>query len=67
MKRILKAGVVLAMILAMSVQVFAMEVPEKVTVQNLNGVQLYIKEFTVSNITDPESLMALETDLHMHT
>ena len=57
MKRILKAGVVLAMILAMSVQVFAMEVPEKVTVQNLNGVQQYIKEFTVSNITDPESLI----------
>ena len=57
MKRIITAAIALALACGMTASAFAMEVPEKITVQNLNGVQQYIKEFTVSGSSDPESLI----------
>lgn len=57
MKRIITTAIALALACGMTASAFAMEVPEKITVQNLNGVQQYIKEFTVSGSTDPENLI----------
>ena len=57
MKRILTGGVVCALALALSVSAFAMEVPTSTVVQNLNGVQQYIKTFTVSTGLDPQELI----------
>ena len=57
MKRLFTGGVVCALALAMSVSAFAMWVPSSTTVQNLNGVQQYIKVFTVPAATNPETLI----------
>jgi len=57
MKRLITGGVACALALAMSVSAFAMEVPTSTVVQNLNGVQQYIKVFTVPAATNPEALI----------
>ena len=57
MKRLITGGVACALALAMSVSAFAMWVPSSTTVQNLNGVQQYIKVFTVPAATNPEALI----------
>ena len=57
MKRLLTGGVACALALALSVSAFAMEVPTSTVVQNLNGVQQYIKTYTVSTDLDPQQLI----------
>ena len=57
MKRLITGGVACALALAMTVSALAMWVPSDTTVQNLNGVQQYIKVFTVPADTNPEVLI----------
>ena len=57
MKRLLTGGVACALALALSVSASAMEVPTSTVVQNLNGVQQYIKTYTVSTDLDPQELI----------
>ena len=57
MKKLLTAGIALAMTAMLSISVFALEVPTDSVVQNLNGVQQYVKTYTVSPEVDPESLI----------
>ena len=57
MKRLLTGGVACALALALSVSAFAMEVPTSTVVQNLNGVQQYIKTYTVPTELDPQELI----------
>lgn len=42
---------------ACSISAFAMEVPTNTTIQDLNGVRQYIKIYTVTPDTDPQSLI----------
>ncbi len=53
----LKAGVSCALALACTVNAFAMQVPSSTIVQNLNGVQQYVKTYTVPVETDPQELI----------
>ena len=53
----LKAGVSCALALACTVSAFAMQVPSSTIVQNLNGVQQYVKTYTVPVETDPQELI----------
>lgn len=57
MKKILTTGAALALTLLCSVNAFATEVPTGTVIQNLNGVQQYIKTYMVSSDTDPQSLI----------
>jgi len=57
MKRIITAGMALLLILCSFASAFAMEVPSETIIRNLNGTQEYIKIYTVSPDTDPESLI----------
>ena len=57
MKKWLMACFTLALTVTCSVSAFAMEVPEDVTVQNLDGVRQCVKTFTVPPDTDPQSLL----------
>ena len=57
MNRLLKAGVSCALALACTVSAFAMQVPSSTVVQNLNGVQQYVKTYTVPVETDPQELI----------
>ncbi len=57
MKRLLTGGVACALALMCTVGVFAMQVPNSTVVQNLNGVQQYIKTFTVPVDVDPQELI----------
>ena len=57
MKKIITAGFALALALSLSVGAFAMEVPTTTVVQNLNGVQQYIKTYTIPAGTDPQTLI----------
>ena len=50
-------GAACALALMLSVSAFAMEVPTSTVVQNLNGVQQYIKFYTVPVDTDPQELI----------
>lgn len=52
-----KAMMCLALVLALSVNAFAMEVPTDTIVQNLNGSQQVIKTYTVAPDTDPQELI----------
>lgn len=54
MKRMMLA---LSLVLALSVQTFAMEVPTQTVVQNLNGRQQVVKTYTLSPDTDPQELV----------
>ena len=56
MKRIITAGAALCLSVVCSVSALAMDVPTGTKVQNLNGVQQYIKTYVVSPDTAPESL-----------
>ncbi len=53
----LKAGVAYALALSCTVSAFAMQVPSSTVVQNLNGVQQYVKTYTVPVETDPQELI----------
>lgn len=53
----LKAGVSCALALSCTVSAFAMQVPSSTIVQNLNGVQQYVKTYTVPIETDPQELI----------
>ena len=57
MKRLITGGAACVLALAMTVSALAMWVPSDTTVQNLNGVQQYIKVFTVPADTNPEVLI----------
>ena len=57
MKKLAASGLALALALTCAGQAFAMEIPTDTAVQNLNGVQQYIKTYTVAPGTDPQSLI----------
>lgn len=57
MKRLLTGGIAFALALMCTVSTFAMQVPNSTVVQNLNGVQQYIKTFTVPVDVDPQELI----------
>lgn len=57
MKKLMTAGIALIMTAMLSISAFALEVPTGSVVQNLNGVQQYIKTYTVSPETDPATLI----------
>ena len=57
MKKMITAGTSFVLALMLSVSAFAMEVPTSTVVQNLNGVQQYIKTYTVSADLDPQELI----------
>ncbi|MBQ9720876.1 MAG: hypothetical protein IJV64_09320 [Oscillospiraceae bacterium] len=57
MKKMITAGTSFVLALMLSVSAFAMEVPTRTVVQNLNGVQQYIKTYTVSADLDPQELI----------
>ena len=57
MKRLVKGGVACALALMCTVSALAMEVPTGTIVQNLNGVQQYIKTYTVPVEVDPQTLI----------
>lgn len=57
MKRFFTGGVACVLALILSVSAFAMEVPTSTVVQNLNGVQQYIKTYTVPADLDPQGLI----------
>lgn len=52
-----RAATILAVALLLTGNALAMEIPTRITVQNLNGSQQYIKTYTVSPDTDPEILI----------
>lgn len=55
------------LILSLSVNAMAMEVPTDTIVQNLNGSQMCVKTFTVSADTAPQSLMEEPFDYEGYT
>lgn len=57
MKKLMTASIVLALTAMLSIGAFALEVPTGSVVQNLNGVQQYIKTYTISPETDPATLI----------
>ena len=57
MKKLMTAGIALALTAMLSIGALALEVPTGSVVQNLNGVQQYIKTYTVSPETDPATLI----------
>ena len=67
MKKLAASGIALIIALFCSVNAFAMEVPTGTTVQTLNGVQQYIKTYTVAPDTDPQSLIEEPFDYEGYT
>ena len=59
--------IALVMALMCSFSAFAMEVPTDTVVQNLNGVQQYIKTYTVSSGIDPKELIEEPFDYEGYT
>ncbi len=57
MKKLRTIGIAIALSAMLVLNALAMAVPTDTTVQNLNGVQQYIKTYTVPPDTDPESLI----------
>lgn len=57
MKRILTAGTALCLSALCTIGAFASELPTGTTVQNINGVQQYVKTYVVSADVEPESLV----------
>ena len=57
MKRLITGGVSCALALTCTVSAFTMEVPTSTVVQNLNGVQQYVKTYTVPVEADPRELI----------
>jgi hypothetical protein len=56
-KKIITSCFALALTLMCTISAYAMEVPTATTVQNLNGVQQYIKVYTVAPEMDPQELV----------
>lgn len=52
-----KLMIALSLMLALSVQTFALEVPNQTVVQNLNGRQQVVKTYTLSPDADPQELV----------
>ena len=67
MKRLRTGGISLVLAALLTISALAMEVPTSSTVQNLNGVQQYIKTYTVPPDTDPESLIEEPFDYDGYT
>ena len=67
MKRIKTGGISLVLAALLTISALALEVPTSSTVQNLNGVQQYIKTYTVSPETDPASLIEGSFDYEGYT
>ena len=57
MKKWITPCIALIMVFMCSFSAFALEVPTETVVQNLNGVQQYIKTYTVSPGADPKELI----------
>lgn len=57
LKKWITPCIALIMVFMCSFSAFALEVPTETVVQNLNGVQQYIKTYTVSPGTDPKELI----------
>ena len=57
MKKLVASGIALALALLCTESAYALEVPTDTVVQNLNGVQQYIKTYTVEPGTDPQALI----------
>ncbi len=57
MKKILSVGLALLLVIGSFASAFAMEIPTKTVIQNLNGTQQYIKVYTVSPDIDPGTLI----------
>lgn len=57
MKKLVASGIALALALLCTGSAYALEVPTDTVVQNLNGVQQYIKTYTVEPGTDPQALI----------
>ncbi|MEG2680008.1 MAG: hypothetical protein RR949_08685 [Oscillospiraceae bacterium] len=64
MKKILTVAI---LVLSLSVNAMAMEVPTGTTVQNLNGSQQYIKTYTVATGVDPQTLIEEPFDFEGYT
>ncbi len=64
MKRMITIAI---LILALTGNAFAMEVPTGTTVQNLNGSQQYIKTYTVATGVDPQTLIEEPFDFEGYT
>lgn len=62
MKKILTPCIAFALAIMCSVSAFAMEVPTDTVVQNLNGVQQYLKTYTVAPDVDPQALIEAPFD-----
>ena len=60
MKRILTAGTALCLSALCTIGAFASELPTGTTVQNIYGVQQYVKTYVVSADVEPESLVEPE-------
>ena len=67
MKKWVTPCIALVMAIICSFSVFALEVPTETVIQNLNGVQQYIKTFTVSPDTDPKELIEEPFDYEGYT
>ena len=67
MKKLMTAGITLVLTALLTLPALAMEVPTSSVVQNLNGVQQYIKTYTVSPETDPASLIEDPFDYEGYT
>lgn len=67
MKKLVTFGIAIALTVMLAVNALAMAVPTDTVVQNLNGVQQYIKTYTVPPDTDPESLIEAPFDYDGYT
>lgn len=67
MKRHLIPSIALSLALVGSANAYALEVPTGTTVQNLNGVQQYIKTYTVAPDLDPQELIEEPFDYEGYT
>ena len=67
MKKLLSAGIALVLAAMLTIHALAMAVPTDTLVQNLNGVQQYIKTYTVPPDTDPGSLIEEPFDYDGYT
>ena len=66
-KHIMTACAVLALTLNCTVSTFALEVPTETVVRNLDGVQEYIKVYTVPPETDAEGLIEQDFEYNGYT
>lgn len=67
MKKLITFGIAIALSAMLAINALAMAVPTETVVQNLNGVQQYVKTYTVPPDTDPESLIEAPFDYDGYT